>query len=61
MRVNGDDPAYRLALSATALTAILGGMVMAAVSIVLESVLKLDDSPKRAGAEVIVHSDKRAD
>ena len=25
MRVNGDDPAYRLALSATALTAILGG------------------------------------
>ncbi|MDE2775835.1 MAG: phage holin family protein [Chloroflexota bacterium] len=51
----------RLTIDGGIFTAILGGMVMAAVSIVLESVLKLDDSPKRAGAEVIVHSDKRAD
>ena len=51
----------RLTIDGGIFTAILGGMVMAAVSIVLESVLKLDDSPKRAGAEFIVYSDKRTD
>ena len=47
----------RLTIDGGIFTAILGGMVMAAVSIVLEAVLKLDDSPERAGAEVIVYSD----
>jgi len=49
----------RLTIDGGIFTAILGGMVMAAVSIVLESVLKLDDSPERAKAEVIVYSDTR--
>ena len=49
----------RLIIEGGIFTAILGGMVIAAVSILLESVLKLDDSPKRAGAEVIVHSDRK--
>ncbi len=49
----------RLTIQGGIFTAILGGMVMAAVSIALESVLKLDDSPKRAEAEVIVYSDTR--
>ena len=49
----------RLTIDGGIFTAVLGGMVMAAVSITLESVLKLDDSPKRAEAEVIVYSDRR--
>ena len=49
----------RLTIDGGIFTAVLGGMVMAAVSITLESVLKLDDSPKRAEAEVIVYRDRR--
>lgn len=49
----------RLTIDGGIFTAILGGMVMAAVTIALESVLKLDDSPKGGGADVIVYSDKR--
>ena len=49
----------RLTIQGGIFTAILGGMVMAAVSIALESVLKRDDSPKRAETEVIVYSDTR--
>ncbi|MCY3834489.1 MAG: phage holin family protein [Chloroflexi bacterium] len=49
----------RLTIEGGIFTAILGGMVMAAVSIVLENVLKLDDSAKRAQAELIVYSDSR--
>lgn len=49
----------RLTIDGGIFTAILGGMVMAAVTIALESVLKLDDSPKRGSADVIVYSDKR--
>ena len=51
----------RLTIDGGIFTAILGGMVMAAVTIALESALKLDDSPKRAGAEFIVYNDRRAD
>jgi len=51
----------RLTIDGGIFTAILGGMVMAAVSIVLESALKLDDAPKRAEAEYIVYSDRRKD
>ncbi len=49
----------RLTIDGGILPAILGGMVMAAVSIALESALKLEDSPKRADADFIVYSDKR--
>ncbi len=49
----------RLTIDGGIFTAILGGMVMAAVTIALESVLKLDDSPKGGSADVIVYSDKR--
>ncbi|MDE2750257.1 MAG: phage holin family protein [Chloroflexota bacterium] len=49
----------RLTIDGGIFTAILGGMVMAAVSIALETVLKLKDSPERAGPEVIVYSDSR--
>lgn len=49
----------RLTIDGGIFTAILGGMVMAAVTIALESALKLDDSPKGGGADVIVYSDKR--
>ncbi len=49
----------RLTIEGGILPAILGGMVMAAVSIALESALKLEDSPKRADADFIVYSDKR--
>lgn len=47
----------RLIIEGGIFTAILGGMVMAAVSIVLEGVLKLDESSKRAKAGVIVYRD----
>lgn len=47
----------RLIIEGGIFTAILGGMVMAAVSIVLESLLKLDDSSERAKAGVIVYRD----
>ena len=47
----------RLIIEGGIFTAILGGMVMAAVSIVLEGVLKLDDSSERAQAGVIVYRD----
>ena len=47
----------RLIIEGGIFTAILGGMVMAAVSIVLEGVLKLDDSKERAQAGVIVYRD----
>lgn len=49
----------RLTIDGGIFTAILGGMVMAAVTIALESALKLDDSPKGGSADVIVYSDKR--
>ena len=49
----------RLTIDGGIFTAILGGMVMAGVSIVLESALKLDDKPPGAKAEFIVYSDKR--
>jgi len=49
----------RLTIDGGIFTAIFGGMVMAAVSIALETVLKLKDSPERAGPEVIVYSDSR--
>ncbi len=49
----------RLTIDGGIFTAILGGMVMAAVTIALESALKLDDSPKGGGADVIIYSDKR--
>lgn len=49
----------RLNIEGGIFTAILGGMVMGAVSIALESALRLDDSPKRAQAEVIVYHDRR--
>jgi putative membrane protein len=49
----------RLTIEGGIFSAILGGMVMAAVSIALETVLKLNDSPQRAAAEVIVYSDSR--
>lgn len=49
----------RLVIEGGIFTAILGGMVMAAVSIILETVLKLNDSPERAQAEVIVYKDTR--
>ena len=49
----------RLTIDGGIFTAVLGGMVMAAVSIVLESVLKLDETPERAGPELIVYSDSR--
>ena len=51
----------RLIIEGGIFTAILGGMVMAAVSIVLESVLKLDDSSERAQASVTVYRDSGAD
>ena len=47
----------RLIIEGGIFTAILGGMVMAAVSIVLESALKLDDSPKRAKSGVVFYRD----
>ena len=47
----------RLIIEGGIFTAILGGMVMAAVSIVLEGVLKLDDSSERAQAGGIVYRD----
>ena len=47
----------RLIIEGGIFTAILGGMVMAAVSIVLEAVLKLDDSSERAQAGVVVYRD----
>ena len=49
----------RLTIDGGIVTAILGGMVMAAVTISLESVLKLEDSPKGGSADVIVYSGKR--
>ena len=49
----------RLVIEGGIFTAILGGMVMAAVSIILETVLKLNDSPERSQAEVIVYKDTR--
>lgn len=51
----------RLIIEGGIFTAIVGGMVMAAVSIVLESLLKLDDSSERAQAEVIVYRDSGKD
>ncbi|MCY3799427.1 MAG: phage holin family protein [Chloroflexi bacterium] len=47
----------RLIIEGGIFTAILGGMVMAAVSIVLEGVLKLDDAKEGAQAGVIVYRD----
>ena len=49
----------RLAIEGGILTAIIGGMVMGLVSIVLESVLKLDDERKGAEGEVFVVNDTR--
>ena len=49
----------RLTIDGGIFTAIIGGMVMAAVTIALESALKLDESPERAKTEFIVYSDKR--
>ena len=51
----------RLIIEGGIFTAILGGMVMAAVSIVLEGLLKLDESSKRAKAGVIVYRDSGAE
>ena len=47
----------RLTIEGGIFTAILGGVVMGAVTIVLESVLKLDASSSDASEDVIVFSD----
>ena len=49
----------RLIVEGGIFTAILGGMVMGAVSIVLESVLKLDDKAGDEQQEQIIFSDPR--
>lgn len=51
----------RLNIEGGIFTAILGGMVMAAVSIALETVLKLDDSAERKKASVTVYRDSGKD
>ena len=49
----------RLTVDGGIFTAILGGMVMAAVTLFLESALNLKDSPESPQSEFIVYSDRR--